>query len=188
MPGLKSVLSSAVLSAMLLAPAMAADTKEVEVDKLKLAVPTTWESEKPSNRLRLAQFVIPKAEGDSEAGELVISPPIGGTPEANIQRWIGQFEADGREAKMTEGTAPDGKYILVNLKGTFKKSIGPPIAMKTTPKPGYRMLGVILQTKAGGNYFFKLTGPDKTVAGQAEALRTAFGAKEADEKEYKLPE
>jgi gluconolactonase len=59
------------------------------------------------------------------------------------------------------------------------------VLQKSTPVPGYRAQNVMLTLKGGGNYFFKLTGPDKTVAAQSEAFRTSFGAKAADEKEYK---
>jgi gluconolactonase len=164
----------------------ASKTNEVKVESLILNVPSTWKQEKPSNNLRLAQFVIPAAEGDKEAGELYISPPIGGTAEANIERWVGQFVAEGREVKMTQGETAQGKYIVVDLKGTYNKPDGPPVLRKTKPFPGYRMYGVIFSAKEGGNYFFKLTGPEKTVTAQADALRASFGAKAADEKEYKL--
>lgn len=160
-------------------------TKVVEIEKIKMTVPDSWKQEKPSNNLRLAQFSIAPVEGDKDAAELTISPPIGGTVDANITRWVGQFEADGREAKMTQGSVEQGDYILVDLTGTYKKPMGPPILNKTTPMPGYKMLGVVFKAKGGGNYFFKLTGPEKTVAAQAEALRTSIGAKAADEKEYK---
>jgi hypothetical protein len=163
----------------------AAKTTEVKVDKLTLAVPEAWKQEKPASTLRLAQFSIPAVEGDKEASELAIFPPFGGTAEANITRWVGQFEAEGREVKMTQGESPQGKYIVVDLKGTYKKPEGPPVLQKTKPAPGYRMYGVIFSAKDGGNYFFKLTGPEKTVTAQADALRTSFGAKAADENEYK---
>jgi hypothetical protein len=164
----------------------AAKTTEIKVDKLTLNVPGTWKQEEPANRLRLAQFAIPAAEGEKDPGELTISPPISGTIEANITRWIGQFEADGRELKMTKGETPQGTYILVDLKGTYKKPEGPPVLMKTTPHPGFRMYGIVFSSKEGGNYYFKLTGPEKTVTAQTDALRTSIGAKAADEKEYKL--
>lgn len=164
----------------------AAKTSEVKVDKLTLKVPANWKQEEPSNNLRLAQFSIAAVEGDKDAAELVISPPIGGTAEANITRWVGQFESDGREVKMSQGEAAQGKYIVVDLKGTYLKPDGPPVLRKTKPTPGSRMYGVIFSAKEGGNYFFKLTGPEKTVTAQADALRTSFGAKAADEKEFKL--
>jgi hypothetical protein len=175
-----------VIAAAACTAAFAEETTEVAIDKLKFAMPKSWTQEEPSNSLRLAQFKIPAVTGDAEPAELVISPPIGGTAKQNIERWIGQFEADGRTMKMTKGTSPQGEYLFVELSGTYKKADGPPILGKTKPVAGYRMHGVMLTVKGGGNYFLKLTGPDKTVAAQGEAFRTSFGGKAADEKEYKL--
>ena len=163
-----------------------AKTVEVAVESITLKVPGDWKQEKPTSSLRKAQFSIPAAEGDKENAELAIFPPLGGTPEANIVRWIGQFQDDGREAKMTQGESAQGKYIFVDVKGTYKKPIGPPVAQKSEPAPGYRMYGVIFTANEGGNYFFKLTGPDKTVEAQKDALRTSFGGKAEGETEYKL--
>ncbi len=175
-----------VTTVLLCAVSTAQDTTEVAIDKLKFNVPTSWKQEEPSNSLRLAQFKIPAVDGDSEPAELVVSPPIGGTARQNIERWIAQFEPAERTTKMTKGTSPQGDYLFVELSGTFKKPDGPPILGKSKPAPGYRMYGVMLTVKGGGNYFLKLTGPDKTVAAQSDALRTAIGAKAADETEYKL--
>jgi gluconolactonase len=180
------VLTAALASLTSSANADDAKTHEVAVESIKLQVPESWKSEKPTSSLRKAQFAIPAVEGDKEGAELAIFPPLGGTPEANIVRWIGQFEADGREVKMTKGESEQGTYIFVDATGTYKKPVGPPIAQKTTPMAGYRMYGVIFTAKEGGNYFFKLTGPDKTVEAQKDALRTSFGGKAADEQEYKL--
>lgn len=167
-----------------------AATREVEAGDLKLTVPTAWKQQQPSNNLRLAQFQIAAAEGDKDPAELVISPPIGGSREQNITRWIGQFEAEGRELVMSEGKCPQGDYVLVKLSGTYKKPIGPPVLGKSSPAPGYAMHGVMLTVlkdgKASGNYFLKLTGPAKTVQGSESALRATIGADKATEKEFKL--
>ena len=171
--------------------ATAAATREVEAGDLKLTVPSTWKQQQPSNNLRLAQFQLPAVEGDKDPAELVISPPIGGTREANITRWVDQFEADGRELVMSQGKCAQGEYVLVKLTGTYKKPIGPPILRKSEPAPGYAMYGVMLSVtkdgKAAGNYFLKLTGPAKTVAASEDALRASITADKAAETEYKLP-
>lgn len=167
-----------------------AATTVVEAGDLKLNVPAGWTQQKPSNNLRLAQFQIAAVEGDKEPAELVISPPIGGSREQNITRWIGQFEAAGRELAMTEGKCPQGDYVLVKLSGTYKKPIGPPIAGKSAPAPGYAMHGVMLTVnkdgKPAGNYFLKLTGPAKTVQSAEEALRASIAADKSSEKEFKI--
>lgn len=169
----------------------AATTREVEAGDLKLTVPSTWKQQQPSNNLRLAQFQLPAVEGDKDPAELVISPPIGGTRDANITRWVDQFAADGRELVMVQGKCPQGEYVIVQLSGTYKKPIGPPILRKSEDAPGYRMYGVMLSVtkdgKAAGNYFMKLTGPAKTATAQEAALRASFGADKGTETEYKLP-
>ncbi len=168
-----------------------AAAKEVEAGDMKLLVPPTWKQQQPSNNLRLAQFAIPAAEGDTAAAELVVSPPIGGTREANITRWVDQFESEGRELVMSQGKSPQGDYVLVQLSGTFKRPLGPPILRKTEAAPGYKMHGVMLSVmkdgKVVGNYFLKLTGPAKTVAANEEALRAAIGADKSKEEKYELP-
>lgn len=171
--------------------APAAEVREMEVGDLKLTVPTAWKQQQPSNNLRLAQFAIAPAEGDTESTEMVVSPPIGGSIEANIARWIDQFDKAEREVVMTKGTCSQGEYVMVQLKGTYKLPIGPPFQRKTKAAPGYRMHGVILTvTKNGdaaGNYFLKLTGPEKTVLANDAAYYTAIGADKSKEEKYELP-
>lgn len=164
------------------------EPRTFEARDLKLQIPARWEEQEPSNRLRLAQFAIPAAEGDEEAGELVVSGPFGGTDQANIERWFGQFSAEGRTAKMAQGTGPTGEYIVVELAGTYNKPVGPPIQGRTEPTPGFKMLGIIVKLDPGGNYFLKLTGPEKTVDSAAEELRATIGGKADAESEYSLPE
>ena len=57
-----------------------------------------------------------------------------------------------------------GKYTLVDLSGTYNKSIGGPFAKKEKTLPGWRVLNVMIETDAG-SYFIKLDGPQKTIAG-----------------------
>ncbi len=170
---------------------VAAASKEIEAGDLKLSVPATWKQQQPSNNLRLAQFAIPAVEGDKDGAELVISPPIGGTRVDNITRWVNQFEAEGRQLVMSQGQCPQGEYVLVQLSGTYKRSIGPPIRGKTEPAPDYKMHGVMLSVmkdgKSVGNYFLKLTGPAKTVAANEEALRASIAADKSKEEKYDLP-
>jgi gluconolactonase len=166
----------------------AGDTVTVMAKDLKLTVPKAWKQQEPSNRLRLAQFVVPKAEGDPEDGEFVVFPPFGGSDADNIKRWIDQFQPEGRKVTMTQAQTEQGEYVFVDLTGTYLKPIGPPIQRKNEPAPGFRALNVIFKAKAGGNYFLKLTGPEKTVNASAAAVRSSFGAKADAEKEYKLPE
>jgi hypothetical protein len=164
------------------------ETVEVKLRDLKLQLPKSWSKSDLVNNMRLATYDIPSADGDQEKGELAIStfPGGGGEVSANLERWIGQFEAEGRESAIREGKAGENVYYIAEISGTYKKSIGPPVAGRTERKEGYRMLGVILNIRDKGVYFLKLTGPDATVKAQEHVLRETFGAKTDDEKDYEI--
>lgn len=164
--------------------AQAEETKEVEVKAIKLQVPGSWEQQPPSNRLRLAQFAI-KPAGDEEAGEMYVSAfgGDGGGVAANVSRWVKQFEAEGREVTVTQGKSEVGAYVLADIKGTYNKSVGPPIQGKTEAVPNSRMLSAIIKV-GGENYFLKMTGSQKTIAGQVENFRKSFKADKDSEKPY----
>ncbi len=163
-------------------------TEDVKIKGITLAVPAGWKQEEPSNRLRLAQFKVNPAEGDKEPAELVISSfdGGGGGVAPNLQRWINQFEADGRKSKTTVGESAQGKYYVSDLTGTYKKPDGPPVAGKTKPVPGSRSLGVILEAADKNVYFLKLTGPEKTVTAAAEGFRKSFGGNGEKETPYEM--
>lgn len=133
---------------------------------IKWTPPTRWES-KPASGMRAATYIIPAAQGDSEGAECAVFMNIAGGVDANIKRWIGQFEAadggpaDGK-AKQEKQTINGLNVTTVDLTGTFKGG-GPMMGQSTGPKTGYRLLGAIVETPEG-EVFFKMTGPAKTMA------------------------
>ena len=161
-------------------------TNDVNLGGLTLSIPESWENQPPENRLRLAQFSIPAAEGAEGSAELVVFPPFGGSVDDNITRWINQFDSEGLELKLSQGTTEQGKYHMANIAGLYKKPDGPPFLRKTIDAPDHRMLAVILEIKDQGNYFLKLVGPKKTVDGVVDDFRKSFGADVKSEKEYKI--
>jgi hypothetical protein len=168
-----------------------AKTQSVTAGPLKLTVPETWKQKETASRFRLAQFSIPQVSGDPEDAEFVVfffGAGGGGGPEANLQRWINQFQSQERKVKLTSGKSPQGEYILADISGTWNKPIGPPIAQKTKEMPGARVLSIILTGKDQSSYFLRLTGPEKTVSANVDALRAAIGADAKTEKAYALPE
>lgn len=166
------------------------ETKTVKLEGITLKTPANWKQQPPSNRLRLAQFVIPAAEGDKEPGELVVSffQGDGGGVDPNLKRWNEQYTGDERKIKLAKGTSPQGSYYWSDVSGTYLKSEGggPFAPGKKTPMPGYRTLSVILQVPDEGNYFLRLTGPEKTVAAAAENFRKSFDAVADKESPYEL--
>ena len=131
-----------------------AETVEVKLRDLVLNLPKDWAAaaDKP---MRLATYEIPSVEGDKEKGELAISTfgGDGGGVAPNLERWVGQFDAEGREVTIKKGVVGDNTYHVADISGTYQKSVGPPMLRKTTPAKGYRMLGMIVQIKDKGVYF-----------------------------------
>ncbi|MBW3541679.1 MAG: hypothetical protein KY476_15530 [Planctomycetes bacterium] len=161
-------------------------TRPEKIEDITLEVPESWERNPPSNKLRLAEFKIPPAEGDKSPLELTVFSFGGGGIQQNIDRWIAQFGAEDRKAKVTRGTSEQGEYVFVDISGTYKQPVGPPVLGKTETLPNARMLAVILAVEDKGVYYLKLAGPKKTVSANAKALRKAFGADAAKEKELGL--
>ncbi len=177
------------LAILVTAPVLqgAEKTKKVAAKDITLNVPTSWKQSPASNNLRTAQFAIPKVEGDKDDAELVVYffGGAGGGVNANLERWSGQFQPGGKKQKIYKGESKQGEYYLLDITGVYNKPIGPPINRQTNPTPGYQMLAVVLMVKDKGNYFLKLTGPQKTVASAAQALRIAIDADATKEAELK---
>ena len=169
-------------------PAEEVKTKKVKLQDIQLEVPATWKQQQPTSRLRAGQFPLPATGKDKDNAELVVYffGGAGGGVDANLKRWIGQFIPQGRKVVIATGKSPQGPYYVAEVTGTYNKPIGPPIRQQTKPTPGSRMVAVILMIQGKGNYFLKLTGPDKTVADGTIGLRKAFGADAAKEKPYQL--
>ncbi len=86
--------------------------------------------------------------------------------QANIDRWISQFsKPDGRpvddEAKVSRRESHGIPLTIVDVSGSYDNSMGPGSQVK--PMSEYRLLGAVAEA-ANGPWFFKLTGPAKTVA------------------------
>jgi hypothetical protein len=155
-----------------MAPAAAHGTASPDVSEggaLKYTPPPDWTAEKPSSSMRQGQYRLARAVGDAEDGELAVFyfQGSGGGVQANIDRWIGQFsKPDGspatEAATMTKREVNGMKVSVVDVSGTYHAAMGPMLA-ETQTKPGFRMLAAVVETK-GGPWFFKFTGPAKTVA------------------------
>ena len=132
--------------------------------ELAWSVPPGWESAPNPSAMRKATYKIKRADGDPEDGELSVSQ-AGGSLEANITRWAGQFEQKpGSEPKKTERKVGDLKVTVVEVQGTFTGS-GMPGMPAAAPKPSWGLLGAIVELPGGASpWFFKLTGPQKTIS------------------------
>ncbi len=129
---------------------------------LQLSAPKSWTIKQPRSRIVAYEFGIPASDGDPRDGRLTIMG-AGGSIEANIDRWVGQFDQPS-ESKVSKKKVAGQTVSLVNITGTYNESVGGPFAGKSVKRPDYRMLAAIIQTEGSGNYFIKLYGPANTIA------------------------
>jgi hypothetical protein len=138
---------------------------------LKWVMPGGWTS-KGAAQMRAATYEV----GDSECVVYFFGQGQGGTVEANLARWSGQFTANGQPApaKTTKKVVHGLNVTTMDVTGTYVVT-GGMATTPQTPKSGYRMLAAIVES-AGGNIFVKFTGPVKTVAANAAKFDALVGS------------
>ena len=124
-----------------------------------------WVRKQPRSDIIMAEYGLPKAEGDSVDGRLTVSMAGGGVA-GNIDRWKGQFEKLDKEAK--ESLDIGGvKVTLVDFSGTYADGgmMGP-----KTSRPDYRMIGAVYEV-GDMLLFVKAYGPAKTMAARVDEVK-----------------
>lgn len=167
---MRQTLMQVCLVALFALPVLAEDAKgtKVSLDGLTSTTPSSWKEETPSNKMRFAQFKLPKVKGDKEDAELVIFKGLGGSAEANIQRWKDQFVAPRGKttddiSKETEVKIGGKKAQMVEVSGIFKFNPAPfNPKSKTENRADYKMLAIHFEGPKEV-YHIKLTGPAKTI-------------------------
>jgi hypothetical protein len=147
--------------------------KKITSGALSFEVPPSWKTEKPSNSMRAAQLSIDPVKGDEDPAALVVNvfPGGAGSLDANIERWEkGFIDADKKtpKAKVEKKKGINVDVTRVEVSGHYVASISPG-RPGNYDKEGYKLLGAIVQT-SGGSYFFKLTGPEKTISAAAKGF------------------
>jgi hypothetical protein len=144
---------------------------------LTFTAPPAWKARPAASSMRVAEFVVPKVPADPEDAELIIYffGGGGGSVEANIQRWVGQFQQPsgaavkhGERASFAVGNL---RVTTVDVSGTYVAELRPGAAQRHN-KPNFRMRAAVVETPKGP-YFVKLTGPAATVK-QASAAFDQF--------------
>jgi len=136
---------------------------------LILAPQPGWAVEAPSSKMRKAQYLLPRADGDAQDASLVVyyfGAGGGGGREANLERWAGQFEqpdgtASAERLKSSDRTVNGLAVTDVELSGTYVAETAPGSGERVREE-GWRMIASIIDTPAGA-YYAKLVGPEKTV-------------------------
>jgi hypothetical protein len=136
---------------------------------LVFTAPPAWTSRPSASTMRVAEFVIPRAAGDSEDAEAIVYffGGSGGSVDANIDRWIGQMQQpDGsasKEKARRERLTINGLTVTtVDVAGIYVAEVRPG-ATERHNKPGFRLRAAVIETPRGP-YYIKMTGPAKTMA------------------------
>ena len=159
--------------------AAAAKTTDVEIKGVTLKIPEAWKK-MPLGPLQVANYEVPAAGDDAEPSQLAVFhfQNGAGSLDDNMKRYVNQFDAGDRKVKVLDGESPHGKYTLVDITGSWTR----PFQAKAMKKPNTRMLAVILHNEKSGDYFVRLTGPNKTVTENAAVLRASISADAEKEK------
>ena len=128
---------------------------------VRWTAPSGWSSE-GARPMRAATYRIAPAPGDgmaAECGVYFFGPGQGGSVDANIERWKGQFLGlDGKVSPAKVSARKRGGLTVTTI-----ETAGAYSGMGGASSPGYRLLGAIVEGP-GGNVFVKFTGPAKTIA------------------------
>jgi len=157
------------VKALPLASQQHAATQSVASGELRYKAPEGWVIEHPISSMRVAQYKLPKAAGDSEDASLVLyyfGSDQGGSVQDNIDRWVGQIEqpdgSSSNDKAKTETLTLNGlKVTMIDVVGTYTAETSPGSGTRHN-KPNYRLRAAIVETPKG-SYFAKLVGPEKTV-------------------------
>jgi hypothetical protein len=142
---------------------------------LSLEAPEGWQRVQPKSGMVETEFSIPAIKGDGPGRMTVMG--AGGSVEANVERWFGQFSQPDGSATKDKATTKKLKIAgssvtLVDVSGTYKDMPGGPFAGgKAIERPSYRMLAAIVETSGAGNHFLKFYGPAATVEAEAAGFR-----------------
>jgi hypothetical protein len=154
-----------ICSAMLFAESVAG---------LKWSPPAGWKSSGTTS-MRVATYPVAPVQGDRAGAECVVyffGPGQGGTIQANIDRWRGQFKESGGKpaaARVSKLTINALAVTNIDVLGEYSGVAGP-AAAEPVLVSAHRLLGAIVEGP-GGNVFIKFTGPAKTMAANQAKFR-----------------
>jgi hypothetical protein len=139
------------------------DPKAVGID---YDLPAGWNRVAPGSSMRIDQATIPGPAGSADMVLFFFGAGSGGGVQANLDRWAAQVESK-TPPKQESFDANGLKVTWLDVSGVLKPSsmgMGP-----QTDQPNSRMFAAVIEGE-GGPWFFKVTGPEETLAGQRDAF------------------
>ncbi|QEG01389.1 hypothetical protein Mal15_54650 [Stieleria maiorica] len=135
--------------------------------KAEMKVPAEFKRTRPASRIIEHEFKV----GEGETTARLTMMAAGGSVEANIKRWKGQFSGGDDAAQKTE-QMDIGKWSvhIVDVSGAYAERMGggPFAGGKVVQREDYAMAGAIMVEPEGRQYFVKMIGPAEIVKGNRE--------------------
>ncbi len=130
---------------------------------LDFATPAEWTSEAPANNMRKAQWAVPDKDKTGKSATCVYFGTMGGSVEANIDRWKAQFQNVQGNPGVDQFKTGSLDVTVLDIVGEYASDMG------SDPLKDARMLAAIVETPQG-NHVFKFWGPRGTVSDWRDAF------------------
>ena len=149
----------------------AEETETINVSEFVFEFSSPWVKQQVTSQMRAGQLTYDHEDEKLKDVDLVFfyfGESNGGGTQANIDRWVGQFQGEP-EKKIETKELGDREVTFLTATGTFLESSGGPFSGNKTPREDYTMLAAILPSDKGW-VFLKLTGPSASVAAMKDAF------------------
>lgn len=127
----------------------------------------------PKSAMRAAEYGV-RGDGQAELAVFYFGPDQGGSVDANIERWLGQFtQPDGSDtkskSKRTTQQVNGIEVTVLEATGTYSGGMQMPGGPAPEPQSDSMLLAAIANGPQGP-VFFKLVGPRETVLGSRDGF------------------
>ncbi|MCU0649938.1 MAG: hypothetical protein MUF00_18245 [Gemmatimonadaceae bacterium] len=139
----------------------------------RATVPAGWTATKPTSSMRVAEYTVPTTAGVAELVVYYFGPGQGGSADANLARWKGQFSTpDGSPVyeRITRDSTRVAALTIAEYRGTYARGVGAGSGPGGA-RPNNTLIAVVAETKSG-TLFFQLFGANPAVAAARNAYLT----------------
>ena len=128
--------------------------------------PVTWQWIPSTSAMRKAELRAENPGGRADVVFFHFGPGQGGSVQANVERWLGQFEepVEALNAQTAVEEAGGTRVTFLQAAGTYLAGLP---GQQPTPQPGFAMRGAILENP-GGDVYVRMTGPQAAVEAAAQ--------------------
>ncbi len=132
--------------------------------------------------MRLAQYTVPRAKGDDADGELAVfhlGLSGGGSVDETFARWQASFDESAiKAARRSELRAGEMQVHVLEIAGEYRPDSAmmvPDSGVSNAERASMRLVGAVVMSPTGP-YYFKLLGPDKTIAAARQDFLALLGS------------